>query len=59
MNIYTVRKASQGLADYLNTEFEAPSIAVAYDSRKIHSALQKRRRKYLQKTAFGYFSIKN
>ncbi len=34
MNIYTVRKASQGLADYLNTEFEAPSIAVAYDSRK-------------------------
>ena len=34
MNIYTVRKASQGLADYLNAEFEKPSIAIAYDSRK-------------------------
>lgn len=34
MNIYTVRKASQGLADYLNEEFETPSVAIAYDSRK-------------------------
>ncbi|MBC5648196.1 phospho-sugar mutase [Christensenella tenuis] len=34
MNIYTVRKASQGLADYLNEEFKRPSIAIAYDSRK-------------------------
>lgn len=34
MNIYTVKKASQGLADYLNAAFETPSIAIAYDSRK-------------------------
>lgn len=33
MNIYTVRKASQGLADYLNENFKNPSCAIAYDSR--------------------------
>lgn len=33
MNIYTVDQATQGLADYLNADFENPSIAIAYDSR--------------------------
>lgn len=33
MNIYTVAKASQGLADYLNKNFSDPSIAIGYDSR--------------------------
>ena len=33
MNIYTVNQATQGLADYLNEDFENPSIAIAYDSR--------------------------
>ena len=33
MNIYMVRKASQGLANYLNKKFPHPSIAVSYDSR--------------------------
>ena len=33
MNVYTVAKASQGLADYLNKHFEAPSVAIGYDSR--------------------------
>ena len=33
MNIYTVAKASQGLADYLKKSFEAPSVAIGYDSR--------------------------
>lgn len=33
MNIYTVNQATQGLADYLNADFEHPSIAIAYDSR--------------------------
>lgn len=38
MNVYTVAKASQGLADYVNEKFseEQRSIAVSYDSR-IHS----------------------
>lgn len=33
MNLYTVAKASQGLADYLNKNFEEPSVAIGYDSR--------------------------
>ena len=33
MNIYTVNQATQGLADYLNSAFENPSVAIAYDSR--------------------------
>ena len=33
MNVYTVNQATQGLADYLNEEFESPSVAIAYDSR--------------------------
>ena len=33
MNIYTVAKASQGLADYLKKKYETPSVAIGYDSR--------------------------
>ncbi len=33
MNIHTVRKATQGLCDYLNARYEAPAVAIAYDSR--------------------------
>ncbi len=42
MNIYTVRKATQGFADYLNQSYgqgsekysgDVPSVAIAYDSR--------------------------
>ena len=33
MNIYVVRKASQGLANYINKHYSNPSIAVSYDSR--------------------------
>ena len=33
INIYTVAKASQGLADYLNKRDEKPSVAIGYDSR--------------------------
>ncbi len=33
MNVYTVGQAAQGLADYLNSEFGEPSVAIAYDSR--------------------------
>lgn len=33
MNVYTVNQATQGLADYLNSAFENPSVAIAYDSR--------------------------
>ena len=33
MNIYTVAKATQGLADYLNKQRETPSVCIGYDSR--------------------------
>lgn len=31
MNIYTVAKASQGLADYLKKNYEKPSVVIGYD----------------------------
>ena len=33
MNIHTVGRATQGFADYLNANFENPSVAIARDSR--------------------------
>ena len=33
MNIYTVRRATQGLADYVNEKYQQPKVAIAYDSR--------------------------
>lgn len=38
INVYTVGKATQGLSSYLRSRFDAPSVAIAYDSR-IHSDL--------------------
>lgn len=33
LNIYTIRRTTQGLANYLKGENPAPSVAIAYDSR--------------------------
>lgn len=33
MNIYTVRQATQGLANYLNKNFSLPKVAISFDSR--------------------------
>ncbi|MCR5718403.1 MAG: phospho-sugar mutase [Oscillospiraceae bacterium] len=33
MNIYTVRRATQGLANYVKKSFDAPSVAISFDSR--------------------------
>jgi phosphoglucomutase len=33
MNIYTVRRATQGLADYVKETFPEPSVAISFDSR--------------------------
>lgn len=33
MNIYTVRRATQGFCSYLNENYRNPSVAIAYDSR--------------------------
>ena len=34
MNVYTVRRATQGLANYLNAHGQKPSVVIAYDSRR-------------------------
>ena len=41
MNIYTVSKATQGFANYLNGRFEKPSVAIAYDSRNMSMEFSK------------------
>ncbi|WP_238915293.1 phospho-sugar mutase [Clostridium sp. YIM B02555] len=41
MNIYTVAKATQGFADYLNANFKEPSLAIAYDSRNMSKEFAK------------------
>lgn len=51
MNVYTVAQATQGLANYLNEDFEEPSVAIAYDSR-IKSDL-------FAKTAAGVLAANN
>ena len=33
MNIYTVRKATQGLTNYLNDRYASPAVAISFDSR--------------------------
>ena len=33
LNIYTIRRATQGLADYVNEAFENGAVAISYDSR--------------------------
>lgn len=41
MNIYTVSKATQGFANYLNGRFKNPSVAIAYDSRNMSKEFSK------------------
>lgn len=38
MNVYTVGRATQGLADYLNTTYDNPTVAIARDSRNMGEA---------------------
>ncbi|MBB6621840.1 phospho-sugar mutase [Clostridium gasigenes] len=41
MNIYTVSKATQGFANYLNGRFKNPSVSIAYDSRNMSMEFSK------------------
>lgn len=41
MNIFTVSKATQGFANYLNENFENPSVAIGYDSRNMSDEFAK------------------
>lgn len=47
MNIYTVRKATKGLADYLNASSNPKSVAIAYDSRNKSDVFAKEAAKVL------------
>ena len=33
LNVYTIRRATQGLADYVNETFKDAAVAISYDSR--------------------------
>lgn len=33
MNVYNIRRATQGFSEYLNKTFDKPTVAIAYDSR--------------------------
>ena len=44
MNLYTVRKATQGLADYLNASGLPKKVAIAHDSRHQRCAVRPRDR---------------
>ncbi|MCK4261035.1 MAG: hypothetical protein KAX49_18815 [Halanaerobiales bacterium] len=42
MNIYTVRRTTQGLAEYINNNFDGEkSVAIAYDSRNFSDVFSK------------------
>lgn len=41
MNIYTVAKATQGFANYLNDNFTEPAVAIAHDSRNMSDEFAK------------------
>ncbi|MBP0972904.1 MAG: phospho-sugar mutase [Oscillospiraceae bacterium] len=38
MNVYTVRRATQGLANYIKADFAEPSVAISHDSRNKSTA---------------------
>lgn len=42
MNLYTVGKASQGLADFINSQNKGGSVAIAFDSRNMSEQFAKR-----------------
>ncbi|AOR23961.1 phospho-sugar mutase [Clostridium taeniosporum] len=41
MNVYTISKATQGFANYLNENFNKPAVAIAYDSRNMSKEFAK------------------
>ena len=59
MNIYTVRKATQGIADYINATTENGSVAISYDSRIKSDVFAKRPPGFWQPTASGFICIPN
>ena len=50
MNVYTVNQATQGLATFLLSEYENPSVAIAYDSRIKSDLFAKVQQVFLRQT---------
>lgn len=42
MNFFTVGRAASGVAEYLNTHFEKPAVAIGFDSRHMSEAFARR-----------------
>lgn len=58
MNIYTVRKATKGLADYLNANYKNPSVAISFDSRKKSDLFAKETAKVLAANNIKVYIVK-
>lgn len=59
MNIYTVRRATQGLANYLKAQKLPMSAAIAHDSRLTAVPLPKQLLAFWQRTALRSISIRD
>ena len=59
MNIYTVRKATQGFANYLIKNNKSKGIAIAYDSRIKSDVFAKEAPVFWRPTVLRYIYIKN
>ena len=57
MNIYTVKKATQGFANYLLKTEENPSVAISYDSRIKSDLLRKAPLRFSRQTEFAFIFI--
>lgn len=58
MNIYTVRKATKGLADYLNLNYKSPSVAISFDSRIKSDLFAKEAAKVLATNGIKVYIVK-
>lgn len=58
MNIYTVRKATKGLADYLNLNYKKPSVAISFDSRIKSDLFAKEAAKVLAANGIKVYIVK-
>lgn len=58
MNIYIVRQATQGLAEYLNSQNEKSTVAIAYDSRNNSSTFAKEAARVLAANGIKVFIYK-
>ena len=58
MNIYTVRKATKGLADYLNLNYKKPCVAISFDSRIKSDLFAKEAAKVLAANGIKVYIVK-